>query len=372
MNAAMQGQQSPFAAGRAEWPAQVISTRTLLPNERFEFWCEEFSPLHTVDVAKANRQNFEATASHWQLGPMIFGSYETPARRFFRTSKQSSQNDVDHFFLRTFRNAQSNVTTRTNAFTIEPGTVALGNYGHIYDETQTAGEWAAVIVPRDDIREIYGTSGEIRPLRGASAALLADYLLSLTKHLPDATAMEAPLISQILYDLIVASVTHPDAPPENALLLVRQRQLRAKVADIVASNISSPRLNADRVAKMAGVSRSTLYRAFDGHGGIAGFILRNRLDFIRRDLRSCRLSGAAISELAEKHGFHNTPSFNRAFRRYYGMTPGEFRKQAQGWPIQTSLRPADAGGARRFADLIRAWSVAKSDDFPEDAIEGPA
>lgn len=53
------------------------------------------------------------------------------------------------------------------------------------------------------------------------------------------------------------------------------------------------------------------------------FIRRQRLRAASRDLISIKLN---IIEIAAKYKFESQDGFCRAFKRYYGITPGEYRK----------------------------------------------
>jgi AraC-like DNA-binding protein len=127
--------------------------------------------------------------------------------------------------------------------------------------------------------------------------------------------------------------------------------LLARADKIITANIGSPRLTPDRIAELAGVSRSSLYRTFATRGGISEHILTLRLKLIRQDLESPTLHKVPINRLAEQRGFHNAASFTRTFRRHFGHTPGELRAGALPARDGATARPPDR---TRFVDLLRS------------------
>ncbi|MCL5776177.1 helix-turn-helix transcriptional regulator [Limibaculum sp. FT325] len=94
---------------------------------------------------------------------------------------------------------------------------------------------------------------------------------------------------------------------------------------MIERNIASARLDAARIAKLAGVSRTTLYRIFEGSAGVAAHVRMIRLEGVRTALRDPGQAKVPIAAIAERHGFHSIASFNRAFRRAFGITPGKAR-----------------------------------------------
>ena len=60
------------------------------------------------------------------------------------------------------------------------------------------------------------------------------------------------------------------------------------------------------------------------------FVLARRLSLARRMLADPWLDHQAIAAIAYEAGFGDLSYFNRAFRRHFGMTPGEVRMERAG------------------------------------------
>ncbi|MBT0723169.1 helix-turn-helix domain-containing protein [Rosenbergiella sp. S61] len=92
------------------------------------------------------------------------------------------------------------------------------------------------------------------------------------------------------------------------------------------------RLNLDMVADRAGYSKWHLQRMFKEHTGHAlGEYIRTK----KLEKSACRLthSDEPILAVAISMGFDSQQSFNRSFKRQYGMAPGTWRRNAS--PVQT-------------------------------------
>jgi AraC-like DNA-binding protein len=83
------------------------------------------------------------------------------------------------------------------------------------------------------------------------------------------------------------------------------------------------------VAEAAHVSRSALYRLFSGSGGVSRYIQRARLDLAWTSL-SDPAHPRRVSEVAFGCGFSSEAHFCRAFRRAFGVTPGQVNGRGAG------------------------------------------
>lgn len=327
-----------------------ISTNDIDPAKRFEFWRNEFNALHQVDVEPSRRYGFEAWGRFWMLGSILFGISQTPARTITRTKDQTARDDLHHWFIRVVRKGRIATRSEKSSFVMQPGQIAIGSYADAYEEAHTANEWLVAIVPRKALPHLECEIGDPRILHGAPSALLADFLIALEQRLPQITPAELPQVGAALLGMISVCL----APSEYCgWAKAPIGCVREHVDTIIAKHISSSRLTPARVAELAGISRSTLYRAFETEDGVAQHICRKRLELVRRDLESPLLAGVPIYQVAERRGLHNVASFNRSFRRQFGLTPSDVRAAARDAFPKTSLSPASS----HFIDLIRSQDI---------------
>ncbi|MGH8288064.1 MAG: helix-turn-helix domain-containing protein [Steroidobacteraceae bacterium] len=99
---------------------------------------------------------------------------------------------------------------------------------------------------------------------------------------------------------------------------------------LVEQHLDSPALSAEFVCARSGWSRATVYRLFEAEGGLARYIRKRHLLRAFRDLTSGPPSRLRIVDLALAHQFGSEASFNRAFRRAFGIPPGRARHLAAG------------------------------------------
>jgi AraC-like DNA-binding protein len=109
------------------------------------------------------------------------------------------------------------------------------------------------------------------------------------------------------------------------------------------------------LCREAATSRSQLYRLLEEEGGVARYIQRRRLSESFAILCDAR-SNLPIGEIAETLCFSDASSFSRAFRREFGMSPGEVRSASYaGFPPAPGSRELLSPEARTFTDCLRGF-----------------
>ena len=89
--------------------------------------------------------------------------------------------------------------------------------------------------------------------------------------------------------------------------------------------MATDRIDADSLARQCHMSRQTLYRKLKREG----LSFHDLVEDIRKDkaLRYVASDHYALGEIAFLLGFSELSAFSRAFKRWTGMTPAQFREQ---------------------------------------------
>jgi AraC-like DNA-binding protein len=101
------------------------------------------------------------------------------------------------------------------------------------------------------------------------------------------------------------------------------RCFRREVEDAIEPLLGSGEVSIDRVAHGLGMSRQTLYRRLKAEGVTFEEILEAK----RRSLaiRYLGINRISVKAAAYKLGFSDPAAFSRAFKRWTGVAPSEFR-----------------------------------------------
>lgn len=99
----------------------------------------------------------------------------------------------------------------------------------------------------------------------------------------------------------------------------------ARVKQIIAQRLAYGAPSIDEVASELDVSARTVQRRLDQHG--SGYSAM--LDMVRRDLAGRYIDNAELNllDVAMMLGFSEQSSFQRAFKRWFGHTPGDHRRR---------------------------------------------
>ena len=121
-----------------------------------------------------------------------------------------------------------------------------------------------------------------------------------------------------------------------------ERQIQSIVDEIdrCIRQQDSEALTLQALSRRLGYSESYTTRKF---GEISGMRLRDylrgrRLAFALKEVRD---SEKSLLDIALAYGFSSQEAFARAFRRAYGVPPGEYRRNPRPVVLRTKLRPID-------------------------------
>jgi transcriptional regulator GlxA family with amidase domain len=167
----------------------------------------------------------------------------------------------------------------------------------------------------------------VRPLSpdGTILRLLLRYL----EVLEDEAALGRPDVRQAvanhIHDLCALAVgATPDATEVAKGRGVRAARLHAIGADI-AQNIDGD-VSVTALARRQDVTPRYIQKLFQGEGStLSRFVLGQRLARAHRRLTDPRHADVTVAAIAYATGFHDISTFNREFRRQFGMTPTDVR-----------------------------------------------
>lgn len=311
--------------------SRLVTTDDFNPPIRYEAWREQMLGINEVIVDPGCRAGFSARVEHWQLGRMQLSDKRTPAMRLVRRQGDASRDGHDELVLRVTRRGVGSSAAGDRRFSAGPGELVIESLTEGYEDIWTEAVWVTLKVPRDlfpGLEETFATIGP-GPVAGTAARLLADYLLALPARLPLATEAELPMIAGMTRSMIAHSLLGTQGPRLMSPCDF-ESVARAQVGCVIDQHVGSACLTPRRICDLTGISRSSLYRMFEGVGGVANHIQQRRLQLVHAALCDPARAHERISTIAERFGFHCTSSFNRTFRRAYGMTPGELRALALG------------------------------------------
>lgn len=159
---------------------------------------------------------------------------------------------------------------------------------------------------------------------------------------PLLTSMEPPRarIGEVAMEALLRLARHEEPPPPDvirvrgAVLAPRDSTGLVQVGDAAVAAalklMAAPGRgrSAAQIARLVGVSRTTLYKKFTAATGRspAQYLLDQQLKDARRMLRE---DDATVAAVARACGFGSAQVFTRCFRRQFGQPPASYRRQGR-------------------------------------------
>ena len=156
-----------------------------------------------------------------------------------------------------------------------------------------------------------------------AACRLAEALVSPDLPL---TEVQAGLAGKALCELLIAALTPPSVR-EAGFGDRRKASLLDRLLEHVDANLADD-MDAIGLCEALRCSRSALYRATSPVGGVSSLINERRLAAVRSRLHN-RDEPRTVAELALAHGFPDAASFSRSFKKRYGATATDMRRNSR-------------------------------------------
>ena len=116
-------------------------------------------------------------------------------------------------------------------------------------------------------------------------------------------------------------------------MLSHQSDIANRIASLLASQLTESLPDKSLIAAQMGMSERTLQRRLREEGTSYQAVLDNTRHYLAREL--LRNTGLSLAEVAARLGFSEPSAFFRAFRKWQGCTPGQYREDPQRYSAAT-------------------------------------
>jgi AraC-like DNA-binding protein len=323
-----------------------------LSAERESFGVEEFRsfgrPFFDM-IPTGSSKTFRACANSAKLGPLIVSDVRFDDAIFDRDPRRLREFDTEFLMLETYDEGTNHGRSGDTVTGLET------NATHVIDmanpwRTQSTGvscRSRSVVLPYSAMgydpsrhpayARLDADSPRNAMLRAGMAALFdaGEYL--------DSEESEAlaesfcALVWRLLFD------QRGCAPEEH-----RDKDHGLFLRRFIDDHLAEPDLGPQRLCDALGISRATLYRVFPENGGVSGYITARRMDRCFDELRQSGTRRGGVRAVSERWGFFDAKSFNRAFRRRFGIAPSDCRGSSAGIEADTAVAHAMNDWMRRL------------------------
>ncbi len=159
--------------------------------------------------------------------------------------------------------------------------------------------------------------------------LASGFLSMLPARLDAIEGAAASMLADQALDLVALAASGALGLAGAALSSVGSTAL-FRLKSVIEARVREPDLRPTAVAAAAGMSVRYANSLLSKEGSsLERFILQRRLERCRQALADATQAHRMVGEIAFSWGFSDLSHFGRRFRAAYGMTPGDYRRQAQ-------------------------------------------
>ena len=314
------GQGAEATGGAPESPAfQRVSTDLVAASDRFDFWRGLFGGMDIQPVGREARHDF--------LGE--FMAHDGPGAQF--VALKSGPN-VARFLphsteevMLSFLNAGSACVPEEDEVITPDGRLFIADFGRQPTFISAGHHNTYLVLPRATVMEAMGGDAVMRrrtkltlPDTGM-ARVLTSHLKAIEANADDldaAGAASAVHTAGILAMAVLRLMRPGHREQQSAGLVLAARRM-------IELDHGDPRLGAVLIAARLGCSRTQLFSAFQAENlSLADCLREARL---KRGQTLLADRSRPVDEVAWLCGYSDASAFGKAFRRAFGMTPGEWR-----------------------------------------------
>ncbi|WP_375314290.1 helix-turn-helix domain-containing protein [Bradyrhizobium sp. A5] len=304
-------------------PVLHFDTGNFPEADRFDIWRSGIA-THEVTRLEAGAP-FGAAVDAWTLGDMVVTHSRIGPVRMARTAEMARADRLDMIQVVFIKDGTVTFTTddEPSPRTMRQGELAAFDTRRALLTDGTALDCITCTIARRAFQRAgYDPSTHGQIIDGAWARLVADFLLSFVQQLEEMSVRDAASLSAALVGLLTTTLSarpaSGDTAPGRSVTTLRER------AEIyIDQQLGSDKLDIVSMSRDLATSKSNLYRAFAGGGGVTTYIRRRRLETIHARLNAGK--SLSIGDVARQYGFTSAAHFSRAFRKQFGFSPRHTR-----------------------------------------------
>lgn len=202
-----------------------------------------------------------------------------------------------------------------------------------------------VSVAREAVKAAAGDLADLHGHRiGATeGALLSALLRALVEQASQLPPGAHATVTRTLVDLLSVAINPAGGKARSDFH--RLEYVRREAAQrLIEAHIADRNFSVQDIVRETGISRASLYRLFESHGGVARFIQWRRLQYLRDRLDDRAFDRHALAELAPQCGFSGESHIGRQFKQAFGVSPGAYRAAS-----------IDGAGRPKVEVMARRW-----------------
>ena len=236
----------------------------------FETWREVISATHDVAPSRVTPSRFQVTCRLWHLGQMMITSGQFSAQTFVRDQQRIRLDQLDQYGLFAQEQGQRVGNIGDDEYNSRPGDLQIFDLAQLDTSSTGDGSSGTLYLPRDLVDEVIPDFSRFHGviLRDGASRLLAQHILAMGHYLESMPGDTLPGITRATMEMALSCLDGATAGHAGTGATY-ESALRRQVERYVDANLGDPELAIESICSAFGISRSTLYRLFNAHSGVA-------------------------------------------------------------------------------------------------------
>lgn len=337
-------------------PASLFGTSKLRPDQRFTAWRDSIGVFLDAELTDGSRaEDFHAHVESYLIDGIMLSRCTASMQHFRRPVNKIANDSIDHYMVQLFLAGGVEMQHNNRLIRSGAGQVIAFDCGDVLDSVNSQFDLLTVFIPRRQLSPLLlrpdEQHGAIADPDQAAARMLANFFVDLYRNAPYLAPADGSVMADTLVNLVAQGLNSDDGM-EPGLENMSQKALILRAQTFIRDNLTAADLTPDSIARALRVSRSTLYRLFEMHGGVRHYIREQRLRWSLKQLLSTGGKDLQISQIAYAAGFSTLSRFTKDFRMRFGCTPSDVRNGVH--PSARAARDMMTGaiGDRHYEDWI--------------------
>lgn len=302
------------------------------------------------------RKGFISQTKMMRFGGSTVGRARSVAQTLVRDADTLRRSGLDHVSVTlSFSNATADFDGLEGK--ADPGSIQFRDLAR---PTRSRGDnidMITMMVPRHQIPNWLLTTnfhGLILPGKSAGGRLVASHLATLVEVADSLSEDEGVAAIEATFVIAERFLGHRGAVPSPMQTQAVQRTIRRRAMHIFDTHAGNRNLTVGQVATLIGVSRSSLFRAFETMGGVLTYVRHRRLDRVYGTLRARGGAASVLEEVAGNHGFQSVRQMKTAFRSRFGFSLADILPSSLAGSVRSpSMRTSQLDVAAN--DIVLDW-----------------
>lgn len=274
-------------------------------------------------------EHFSGQACIARFHRCVVADIHSSAHRVMRTRALASE-DQDRYFKVIWQIQGRNLIEHNgHSVTIDPGQWTIYDTSRPYSvETSNGSRFMVLLVPVSEMGRwnpgIEFVTGKVLPTRG-TAEIARSALSGMLSGFVELEQQGAIVMQDSISALIGTAVAqiHGSSPKQDGAISQRLQKVQA----FIEGRLTEPELSPELVARECGMSRRSLYAAFNALGQTPSSYIMNRRLAVAAQRLVEQSERTTITQVAFELGFSDAAHFSRVFSEKFGQSPSRWRNQ---------------------------------------------